>query len=63
MERKLLGSMQRRIGPDTVGILGILQPIADAVKLATKQTSRSDNSTFSIFYVAPLYVLMLLVGS
>lgn len=63
LERKLLGSMQRRLGPDTVGIYGILQPIADAIKLATKQTSRSDNSTYSLFYMAPMYALMLLVAS
>ncbi len=45
MERKLLGVVQRRLGPDTVGILGILQPIADAVKLVSKQTSRTYNGS------------------
>ena len=62
-ERKLLASMQRRLGPDIVGILGILQPIADAIKLITKHTSRSDNSNYTLFYIAPIYSLSLLICS
>jgi NADH:ubiquinone oxidoreductase subunit H len=54
MERKLLGSLQRRLGPDTVGYVGLLQPIADAVKLLTKETSSTQNSSFGIFYLAPM---------
>jgi NADH-ubiquinone oxidoreductase chain 1 len=63
LERKLLGSLQRRLGPDTVGYVGILQPIADAVKLITKQTSSTHNSTFGIFYTAPMWALVItLIG-
>lgn len=61
LERKLLASLQRRVGPDTVGIFGILQPIADAVKLVTKQTSSTANSQRFIFYVAPAYALILVI--
>lgn len=61
LERKLLASLQRRVGPDTVGIFGLLQPIADAVKLVTKQTSSTANSQRFIFYVAPAYALVLVI--
>jgi NADH-ubiquinone oxidoreductase chain 1 len=61
LERKLLGSLQRRLGPDTVGYVGILQPIADAVKLLTKQTSSTYNSSFSIFYIAPAWALIIVL--
>lgn len=61
LERKLLASLQRRVGPDTVGIFGILQPIADDVKLVTKQTSSTANSQRFIFYVAPAYAFILVI--
>lgn len=59
LERKLLGSLQRRLGPDTVGYVGLLQPIADAVKLVTKQTSSTQNSSFGLFYLAPMWALII----
>jgi NADH:ubiquinone oxidoreductase subunit H len=37
-ERKIMGAMQRRIGPNQVGYLGLLQPFADGIKLILKET-------------------------
>jgi NADH-ubiquinone oxidoreductase chain 1 len=61
LERKLLGTWQRRLGPDTVGYVGVLQPISDAVKLVTKQTSSTENSSLEIFYIAPAWALIITI--
>jgi NADH:ubiquinone oxidoreductase subunit H len=43
-ERKVLASVQRRLGPTTTGVWGILQPIADGVKLLTKENLLPSNA-------------------
>ena len=53
-ERKIMGFMQRRRGPNVVGIYGFLQPIADGVKLILKETILPLKSSSIIFFVAPL---------
>jgi len=63
LERKLLAAYQRRVGPDSVGLFGILQAIADAVKLITKQNSTSSNTSLLIFYVSPIWSLCLIIAS
>lgn len=58
-ERKQMGAMQRRVGPNQVGYRGILQPIADGVKLQLKETIQPLESNSAIFLGAPLVLFYL----
>jgi NADH-ubiquinone oxidoreductase chain 1 len=57
IERKQLAAMQRRVGPNTVGWYGILQPFSDALKLILKETVIPAQSNKFLFYLAPILSL------
>ena len=57
IERKLLGYFHVRVGPNRVGSKGLLQPIADMVKLLTKELIRPTQSNRYLFVIAPLFAL------
>jgi len=62
-ERKVMAAFQRRVGPNVVGIVGLLQPLADGVKLAAKEFVIPSYSNSRIFIAAAMATLMLaLIG-
>jgi len=54
-ERKILAGIQRRRGPNVVGIFGLLQPFSDAFKLIFKETIIPGLSNIILFILAPIF--------
>lgn len=58
LERKVMASCQRRIGPNSVGYYGLMQPFADAFKLVIKEQVIPSQSMVSLFFIAPIITLI-----
>jgi NADH-quinone oxidoreductase subunit H len=58
-ERKVIASIQRRRGPNVVGIWGLLQPLADGLKLLVKESIFPSNANVIIFILAPVITFLL----
>ena len=62
-ERKLMCSIQRRKGPNVIGFVGLLQPLAHGLKLFVKETILPSNSNLYVFLLAPILTFILsLIG-
>ena len=58
-ERKILGAIQRRRGPNVVGVFGLLQPLSDGFKLLVKETVLPSSSNKLIFVLSPIITFLI----
>lgn len=58
-ERKILGAIHKRLGPNVIGLMGMLQPLSDGLKLFLKETVLPSNADISLFVLAPMLTFTL----
>lgn len=63
LERKLMGAVQRRIGPNKVGYLGLIQPLMDGVKLILKENILPLYGNITLFLLAPFITFYLALAN
>ena len=58
-ERKILGAIQRRMGPNVIGVYGLLQPLSDGLKLLLKETVLPSSANQLIFIISPILTFVI----
>lgn len=61
LERKILGYIQNRKGPNKVGFLGIIQPFRDAIKLLSKEVFFIFKSNYNLYYFSPIIIFVIII--